>query len=201
MVFAVALAEEESRLGGILPGMKTLYLVLLMCAAVVGRGQEVLDLGPHGKLTLYLLGDWKTDVSTLGREITLTIKSARESTNASCTLAVSFPEVDRFDTKAKLRMRVEIDGQGYAAQSVEGRAYAQEFALTTGYGFYCNFTDPALRGKPVKPGDYKVATVGTIRINPQVLINVFIGAEGFRDPAYQQLLGAIEGMEYSPGRR
>ncbi len=181
--------------------MKTLFTILLLCVAVSARGQEVLDLGAHGKLTLYLLGDWRTEVSTLGREITLTIKSAKEATNASCTLAVSFPEVDRFDTKAKLKMRVEIDGQGYAAQSVEGRAYAQEFTLTKGYGFYCNFTDPSLRGKPVKPGDYKVATVGTIRLSPQVLVNVFIGAEGFRDAAYQQILGAIEGMEFSPGRR
>lgn len=179
--------------------MKKLFLLLLL-TLVGARGQEVLDLGPHGQLTLYLLGDWKTDVSTLGREVTLTIKSAKESTNASCTLAVSFPEVDRFDTKAKLKMRVEIDGAGFAQQSVEGRAIAREFNLASGFGFYCNFTDPELRGRPVKPGDYKVATAGTIKLSPQVLATVFIGAEGFRDEAYQQLLGAIEGMEYKPRR-
>lgn len=193
----VALRAKFGTLTG--PLMKKL-LLLLFLAVACARGQEVLDLGAHGKLTLYLLGDWKTDISTLGREITLTIKSAKESTNASCTLAVSFPDVDRFDTKAKLKMRVEIDTAGFAPQSVEGRAIAKEFSLASGYGFYCNFTDSELRGKPVKPGDYKVATAGKIKLSPQVLADVFIGAEGFRDEAYQQLLGAIEGMEFKPRR-
>lgn len=175
--------------------MKKLFALLLL-SFVTASAQEVLDLGPHGQLTLYLLGDWRTSVSTLGKEITLTIKSAKDETNASCTLAVSFPELDRYDTKAKLKMRVEVDTAGFAPQSVEGRAIAKEFNLTSGFGFYCNFTDAELRGKPVKPGDYKVATAGTIKLSPQVLVNVFIGAEGFRDAAYQQLLGAIEGMEF-----
>lgn len=181
--------------------MKTIFaLVVLILGCTSARAQEVLDLGPHGKLTLYLLGDWKTEVSTLGREITLNIRSVKEATNAACTLSVSFPEVDRFDSKAKLKMRVEIDGQGYVEQSVEGRAVAKEFSLTSGMGFYCNFTDPNLRGKPVKPGDYKVVTVGKIKLTPTVLMDVFIGGEGFSDAAYNQLLGAIEGMEYTPGR-
>lgn len=179
---------------------KLITLSLMWLTVVCARGQEVLDLGPHGQLTLYLLGDWRTEVSTLGREVTLTIKSAKEATNASCTLTVSFPEVDRFDTKSKLKMRVEIDGQMFAEKSVERRAVAREFNLSAGYGFFCNFTDADLRGQPVKPGDYKVATAGKIRISPQVLADVFIGAEGFRDEAYQQLLGAIEGMEYRARR-
>lgn len=179
--------------------MKKLFALLLL-SVLPASAQEVLDLGPHGQLLLYLLGDWKTEVSTLGREVTLNIRSAKEATNASCTLTVSFPEVDRFDTKAKLKMRVEIDGAGFAEQSVEGKAVAREFNLTTGFGFYCNFTDSQLRGQPVKPGDYKVATAGKIKINPQVLVDVFIGAEGWTDEAYQQLLGAIEGMEFKPGR-
>lgn len=179
--------------------MKTLLvLAVLMLSSVGASAQEIVDLGPHGKLTLYLLGDWRTEVSTLGREVTFTIKSAKESTNASCTLTASFPDVDRFDTKQKLKMRVEIDTAGFAPQSVEGKAVAREFNLTSGFGFYCNFTDAELRGKPMKPGDYKVATAGKIKLSPAVLLDVFIGAEGFRDEAYQQLLGAIEGMEYRP---
>ena len=176
--------------------MKKLFALVFLLSAVCGSAQEVVDLGQHGKLTLYLLGDWRTEISTLGREVTFTIKSAKESTNASCTLTASFPEVDRFDTKQKLKMRVEIDTAPFAAQSVEGKSVAREFNLTSGFGYYCNFTDPELRGKPVKPGDYKVATAGKIKLSPTVLLEVFIGAEGFRDEAYQQLLGAIEGMEF-----
>lgn len=181
--------------------MKKLLLLFLVSLSFTAlRAQEVLDLGPHGQLTLYLLGDWKTEISTLGREVTLNLRSAKEETNAACTLSVSFPDADRLETKQKLKMRVEVDGQGFVEQSVEGRAYAREFKLTGGMGFYCNFTDPNLRGKPVKVGDYKVVTAGKIKLSPTVLVDVFIGAEGFSHEAYQQLLGAIEGMEFKPGR-
>ena len=61
-------------------------------------------------------------------------------------------------------------------------------------------TDPELRGKPPEKGNYKVMSVGKIRLNAEVLIDVTISADSFRDEPYQQLLGAIEGMEYKPGR-
>jgi hypothetical protein len=69
--------------------------------------------------------------------------------------------------------------------------------LTSGFGFYCNFTDPHLVGKPPEPGNYKVASIGKIKLAPDTLVDVSIMADGFRDEPYQQLLGAIEGMEYS----
>lgn len=179
--------------------MKKILALFLFVAASLSA-QETLDLGQHGKLTLYLLGDWRTSLSTIGRGLELSINAPKESTNASCKIAVVFPDKDEFSTKAKLKTRVEIDCEGYVPQSVEGRAFAKELNVTTGFGFACSFTDPALRGKPVKAGDYKVVTVGKIRISPTVLLEIFIGSEGFNTEAHQQLLGALEGMEYTPGR-
>lgn len=175
-------------------------LVLLFFVAASLSAQETLDLGPHGKLTLYLLGDWQKSLSTIGRGTELSIVSAKESTNARCTIAVTIMDREMFDTKAKLKMQVEIDGEGFAQQVGEAKPYAKPLNVTTGYGFACDFTDPALKGKPVKPGDYKVVTVGKIRINSKVLLDIFIGSEGFGTEAHQQLLGAIEGMEFTPGR-
>lgn len=37
---------------------------------------------------------------------------------------------------------------------------------------------------------------GKIRLAPDVMIDVTIMADDFKGQAYQQLLGAIEGMEY-----
>jgi hypothetical protein len=87
-----------------------------------------------------------------------------------------------------------------AEESVERKAIAREFTLTTGFGFYCNFTDPNLRGKPMEKGNYKVMSAGKIRVTPTLLVDVQIMGEGFSDEAYNQLLGAVEGMEYAPGR-
>jgi hypothetical protein len=44
-------------------------------------------------------------------------------------------------------------------------------------------------------------SVGRIRLAPDILLEISISADGFRDAPYQQLLGAIEGMEFRPGGR
>jgi hypothetical protein len=180
--------------------MKFLLPLFLLFAVNAFGQMETLDLGPHGRLTLYLPGEWRANTTRNTEQITLTLQPRHEAVNAMCTIAVSFPATDRFDTKGRLKLRVEADAHGYAEQSVERRAFAREFALTTGYGFYCSFTDPDLRGKPMEKGNYKVMSVGKIRVTPQVLVDVQIMGEGFSDEAYNQLLGAIEGMEYAAAR-
>ena len=180
--------------------MKKLAAVFWFSIACASAQVETLNFGSRGKLTIYLPGDWKVVSTDMAGTYTVTISPRKESTNASCTVAVTFPDVDRYDTKNRLKVRVEADAYPHAEGSVEGKAIAKEFTLATGYGFYCSFTDPELRGKPSQPGNYKVMSVGKIRLSSQVLVDVQIMADGFRDEPYQQLLGAIEGMEFTPGR-
>ncbi|HUR58750.1 MAG TPA: hypothetical protein VM029_13645 [Opitutaceae bacterium] len=180
--------------------LKRLLALFLVGVATVCAQVETIDLGARGKITLYLAGDWKFDLSNLGNNPVLTIKPTKESVNAECTISVTFPETDRFDTKARLKLRVEADNRGAAEAAVEGKAIGREFSLTSGFGFYCNLTDPDLRGKPPEKGNFKNASVGKIRLAPDVLIDVSIMADGFTSEPYQQLLGAVEGMEFSPGR-
>lgn len=181
----------------------TKFLALFLFSAAGSLAQmQTLDLGSRGRLTLFLLGDWKVNTTNIAEQYTMTIQHVKESANANCKIEVTFPETDRYDTKARLKLRVEADCKAYEDESVEGKARAKELTLAvpSAYGFICNFTDANLRGKPSQPGNYKVVSAGKIRINAQVLVDVFIGADGFAEEAYQQLLGAIEGMEFSPGR-
>ena len=180
--------------------MKKLIAFFLLTIVSACAQVETLDFGPRGKLTVYLPGDWKVGTTDMAGTYTLTLTPKKEAVNASCTIAVTFPDVDRYDSKNRLKLRVEADGYGLAEGSVEGKAIAKEFSLTSGYGFYCSFTDPELRGQPSQPGNYKVMSIGKIRLSPNVLVDVQIMADGFRDEPYQQLLGAIEGMEFTPGR-
>ncbi len=181
--------------------MKRLIALFCLTAALASAQEQVLDFGSHGRLSLFLLGDWKATVINMAGQYEMTLTPKDDNINASCSFKVSYPDVDRYDTKARLKLRVEADCAPYTEQSVEGKAYAREFTLSTGYGYYCNFTDAALRGaKKAPPGEFKVVSAGKIRLAPDVLIEVFIGADSFKDEAYQQILGAIEGMEFKPGR-
>ena len=182
--------------------MKKFPALLLLTAACAFSQVETLNLGSHGQLTLYLLGDWKVNSTNIADQFSIMIEPAKESANCSCKIEITFPQSDLYSTKAKLKLRAEADCKQFEEESVEGKAYARELSLNVpgGYGFVCNFTDSSLRGKPSQPGNFKVVTAGKIRLAPDVLVDVFIGADAFKDENYQQLLGAIEGMEFKGGR-
>lgn len=179
---------------------KFLALLLLSAAGLFGQMQK-LDLGSHGRLTLYLDDAWKFETADYGDRQMVNIVPKGEA-NASCSLTITFPEQDRLDTKKRLNLRTEVNGQPLAERSVEGKSIAKEFSLQTGFGFYCNFTDPDLVGKPSEKGNFKTITAGLIHLASDVLIEVTISADGFSSEPYQQLLGMIEGMEFTPpGKR
>jgi hypothetical protein len=178
--------------------MKRYFLLFLLSVGAAFAQAAKIDLGSHGKLTLYLEDGWKVETADYGDRRLITI-SPKGDANAGCTLTITFPETDRLDTKSRLKNRVESDGEKFADQSVEGRAVAKEFGVHAGYGFYCNFTDPELVGKPPQPGNFKTMTAGRIHVAPDVMIEVNITADGFSSDPYQQLLGTVEGMDYDPG--
>jgi hypothetical protein len=180
--------------------MKKFLALFLLTAGALLAQSETISLGSHGKLTLYISDKWRFETSDFGDRQLIGIKPKDGKTNADCTFTITYPDVDRFDTKARLKLRTEVDGAKYEDQSVEGKAYGKPFNLTAGYGFHCDFTDPQLVGKPPKEGDYKTISVGLIHLAPDILIEVVIQADGFSSAPYNDLLGAIEGMEYTPGR-
>jgi hypothetical protein len=175
--------------------MKKYLLLLALTATLLKAGPATLDLGSHGKCTLYFPDGWDVAVTDMAGTMTVTVSPTGDA-NASCTIAVTYPEQDRFDTKSRLKVRVEADGLPVAEGSVEGKAVAREFSVSSGFGFYCNFTDAALKGKPPEKGNYKVTSMGKIHLAADVLMDVQILADDFRGAPYQQLLGAIEGLEF-----
>lgn len=177
--------------------MKKLLVLLGFAAFAAGVSAQPasIDLGSRGTLTLYFAEGWKVAMTSMAGQATVNVTPTGDA-NATCTLMISMPEQDRLDTKPRLKLRVEADGRNVAEGSVEGKAIGREFTLTTGFGFYCNFTDAAMKGKPSEKGNYKVMTMGKIRLAPDVMIDVQIMADDFRGQPYQELLGAIEGMEY-----
>jgi len=177
--------------------MKKLLALFVLTGTGLWAQAEKLDLGSHGSLTLYLDDSWKFDTTDYGDRRMVTI-APKGDANAACSLTITFPDQDHYDTKNRLKLRVEVNGAPMAEQSVEGKAVAKEFNLNTGFGYHCDFTDPSLVGKPPQKDNFKTMTVGLIHLSADVLVEVSISADGFTSAPYQQLLGMIEGMEFSP---
>ncbi len=176
--------------------MKKLLLFLCLATAGLCADPAVIDLGSRGTLTLFFPGDWKFSGTDMAGEQTLEVTPKNERINASCSIKVTAPDRDSQDTKPRLKLRLEADCRDIAEHCVEGKARAKEFNLASGFGYYCDFTDPDLIGKPPEKDNFKVQSIGRIRLAPDVMIDVVISADSFKDEPYQQLLGAIEGMEY-----
>jgi hypothetical protein len=180
---------------------KLLALLLLFSARVLhAQSETTIDLRSRGSLSFFLDGEWNVNTSEFGERIIVTIEPTGEE-NASCTLTITFPEQDPFPSKAKLKQQVEIASRQFEEASVERKAVARELQTRAGFGFYCNFTDPNLVGKKPQKGNYKTISVGFIRVAANVMVEMAINADGFRSAPYQQLLGALEGMEYDSRRR
>ena len=100
--------------------MKKLAALLLLTAAAAPAQPATFNLGPHGSITLYLLGDWEVDGTHFANRGSIQIKSRRSSVNAACNIGITFPPTDQFNTRARLKMRVETDG--YSLAGAVGRA-------------------------------------------------------------------------------
>jgi len=175
--------------------MKRIVLPLLLVASLAVRA-DTINLRDHGRLNLFAPEGWKVTVEdNLDVGCNITIEPRRDA-NASCKIAIMYPEEDRFDTKERLRAEVvRVGREQYAGDSVERRASAREFYVKHGYGYYCNFTDPKLVGRPPEKGNYKVMSHGAIHLAHDVLIGVVIFADDFKGEDYQALLGLVEGLE------
>jgi hypothetical protein len=176
--------------------MKKAFFLYLLTAAGLCAEIATLNLGSHGQITLYFPDGWEANVTEMGGQATLTAMPKTDA-NATCSIAVSFPEEGRFRNRSRLKTAVESAGAAMVESgAVEGKTTAKEFLVTTGFGYYCSFIDPNLRGKPPIKGDYKVVSIGKILVAPDILIDVQVMADSFTEPSYQELLGAIEGMEF-----
>lgn len=181
--------------------MKKIFVLFLLLTGGLWAQSQDLNLGEHGKLALFLVDDgWKFNVAEYGDRLLVTIAPTKDDVNASCSLTITYPERDRYDTPSRLKMEVEVRGAAVAEHSSEGKAYAKEFNLHSGFGYHCDFTDPDLIGKAPEKGNFKTISMGLIHVAPDVLVEVGISADGFKSAPYQALLGMIEGMEFTaPG--
>src|SRR5689334_13507284 len=102
--------------------MKKFLALFVLTAVSLCAQKATLDLGSHGRVTLYFPGDWKTNITDIAGQATLSATPPSDDENAALTLKITHPEIDRFSRADKLKMQVEITGERYVEVSVEGKS-------------------------------------------------------------------------------
>lgn len=173
------------------------FLVVLVLAFPAAIGwAETFDLGEQGRLEVFPVGEWEIRGEDVG-EIKIQLTPKNPQMNAACQISVSAGGPDEFPTKARLSRKVsEVAGRmAESGQFVETSPNVKAFYCKQGFGFYCTFTDPKLVGRAPVSGDFKNVSVGMIRLSAGVMIAVQILSDGEKTGEFQELQGAVEGME------
>lgn len=71
----------------------------------------------------------------------------------------------------------------------------KELPIQGGLGFYANFVDPDLVGKPVKKGSYKTATPIILSIGPNYLIKVTILCDDLKGCDYNEAVQIVKSIK------
>ena len=71
----------------------------------------------------------------------------------------------------------------------------KELKIAEGLGFYANFTDPDLVGKPVEKGNYKTATPVILSLGSKYLIKVTVLCDDLNGADYQDTIKIVESIK------
>lgn len=129
---------------------------------------------------------------TAGRPTTFTLTFfSPTDPNSNCLLTL-FAGPNPPDTREAVFQAVENNTKPYLARCVETKADIRALKLPKGLGAVASFTDAALVGKPIKPGDAKALAAGLIVPKPQIYTVVSMFMDDAKGSDAEKMLQALE---------
>jgi hypothetical protein len=152
---------------------------------------ETVDLGPRGKFSITPPKDWTCSVTKEQDNGCAIMLTPPESVNARCLINIVFVPKEEPMTKDDVRDKVLLIADQFVEASVEKKKDLRDFALTTGYGYYCLFTDASLVGKPPEKEKYKIVAVGMIHFSDDLAAAVSFLADDPGSPEFAAMMKAV----------
>lgn len=116
--------------------------------------------------------------------------------NAICLVSILDKDKKTFADPAFLKTALRGECQPYVKSPDElPKVELKELKIQGGLGFYANFVDPDLVGKPVKPGDFKTATPILLSIGSSYLIKITILCDELGGADYREALKIVESIK------
>jgi len=94
-----------------------------------------------------------------------------------------------------LKKLLRADSRPYVNSAGElSKAEIKELKINGGLGFYANFVDPDLVGKPVQVGSYKTATPIILSLGANYLIKATVLCDEISGPDYRDAIKVVESI-------
>jgi hypothetical protein len=175
--------------------MRTISALAVFVFVALAAEAEDFRLPDVGTLKIVAAGDWKIGGEDMGDRFELVIVPGNERTNAACRISINLNGPAELNSKTALRERVVEAIKPQLAKSVEKRVVPEQFYSRQGFGYHVTLTFPERVGKPLERGKFRLQTLGLVHLAPRLIASVTILADDVLSEEYQQLLGAVEGME------
>lgn len=116
--------------------------------------------------------------------------------NAVCLVSILDRDKPAYAAPAMLKKILRGDCRPYVGTAAElPNVELKELKIGGGLGFYANFIDPDLLGKPATSGAYKTATPIILSIGAKVLIKATILCDDLNGADYRQAFQMVESLK------
>jgi hypothetical protein len=118
------------------------------------------------------------------------------SRNAVCLVSIFGKNKKEYSNPQILKNILRGDSRPYVSSPDElPKIELKEVKIEGGVGFYVNFVDPDLVGKPVVTGSYKTATPIILSLGSKYLIKVTILCDDINGVDYQDAIKIVESIK------
>jgi hypothetical protein len=115
--------------------------------------------------------------------------------NAVCLISIMAKDKQEFVDPQFLKKMARADCRPYVGSPDElAKVELKEMKINSGLGFYANFVDPDLVGKPVKQGSYKTATPILLSLGSKYLIKVTVLCDEINGADYRDMIKIVESI-------
>ena len=178
--------------------MKTICLLGILFAAGIVNGGE-LRVSSKEPVVVVASDTWKSTLDTRpGATFPFETYRLEPSTNRNVVCLVSIYDKDKpqFADAEFLKTLVRADSRPYVSSPAElSKIEVKELKMEGGLGFYANFTDPDLVGKPVVRGSYKTATPVIVSVSSKYLIKISLLCDEIDGADYRDAISVIRSIK------
>lgn len=116
--------------------------------------------------------------------------------NAVCLISILGRDKQEYTHPELLKTLVRGDSRPYV-NSPDDLAQLQprELLIPGGLGFYLNFVDPDLVGKPIVAGKYKTATPMIVSLGSKYLISVTVLCDDLNGADYKDMIKIVQSIK------
>ncbi len=115
--------------------------------------------------------------------------------NAVCLFSILDKDPPKVATREFLASVVKGDSRPYVGDENElQKLNPKEFKIRDGVGFYLNFVDPDLVGKPVKKGKYKTATPIILNVDGRYVVKATLLCDDLKGADYRDMFKIVESI-------